>query len=148
MREGDMTREDLLRIDPLTLLADGLRGPDSVDETGLRGELAALGALALSEQVRLAREPLPALDLCLVALDRVRERVASGAAMDSADREELRRQVALQTTGQPVLARWLVALEGRITDRRDLDAAVRFLERARTVWLVNEELRRARPPRP
>ncbi|MCO5172283.1 MAG: hypothetical protein M9894_38790 [Planctomycetes bacterium] len=122
-------RARLLALTPAEALAGGLRG---TAPGGLAPTLAGEGALAMAEQLRAANVPLEALDLCIVAFDRARER-AQGPVIDDAARADLARALRVQAGDQPALRAWVEALADRAYVREDLPAALSFLVKVREV---------------
>ena len=133
-------RQRLLAMTPGEVLAGGLRGDGP---GGLQPLLAGEGALAMAEQLRAGEVPLEALDLCIVAFDRARER-ARGATVEDDARAELVRGLRLQAAGHPTLLAWVEALAERVFLREDLPAALAFLVKVREVRAISQAGGRAR----
>jgi hypothetical protein len=144
--DGDLTREQLLALDPTKVLTEGLRRGPSPDETGLAPELTAIGALAFSEQLRWAGASSSVLERCLLALVQIWTRSTEGERLTLDLRQLLDEAVALNTAGFPVLRTWMVEICHHVGDRADLAAAVRFLERTHHCWQINDQLRGIDPP--
>lgn len=130
-------RARLLALTPAEALAGGVRG---AAPGGLAPALAGEGALAMAEQLRQAGVPLEALDLCIVAFDRARERTRAGV-IDDAARADLARALRVQAGDRPALLAWVEALADRAYVREDLPAILSFLTKVREVRALSAAAR-------
>jgi hypothetical protein len=128
-----VSREEVLEAEPAEIWREVLA-------RGERGLLPSGRSVACcAEQLRSRDVPLEALALVLVAVQRALD---SGGPADLQVAQDLapgvlkrlRRDLQLQSQGQPGLAAWTRPLAASLRDQRDAAAAKAYLERVYVLW--------------
>lgn len=146
--ERAATRPERLALSPQEVFGAGLLGGTgyglglgaSPTPLGLRLDVASFGTLALIDHLIAADTSPEAFEVAMVGFDVVRDRLGSLGEAGPGTRAALRDQLAPDAEESPVLGRWLNALVDTIGSRRDLDAAITFLEETRRLWVASDTI--------
>jgi hypothetical protein len=129
-----ISRAQLLAIAPPSMMDAVFAPPDPPSDVGT-------AMLAFVEQLRAAKVPLEALELCIVAWSAALDGLAPGTQVPADRLAHLDASLDLQMRGFDALAKWIGALRQRVSSAETLDLAIQFLLRARTTWTLGDALR-------